>query len=654
MTEQMDSAGVTSPSNDQSALPNFIRKTASGVWLDLDKMPLDGSLLGFVDRLFVQGAYFTQLDHAGLQALLYQPESIRDQAREIRLAAGIMLLSPARKSLYKEVRVLDQGARAEYLFEPVFLEVSEQVPVYGQTDATGQTPILGHREKIRLEPTRLDIDEFICVMWSKGVRFGIQVQTVVDAIAANKADRVAVAIELAPQPGRDAELLEQFEGLHRDNSPLITAGRADLRRFKNRFPQIAKGQRMMKKVPRQLGKPGFRVTGDTIDPDLPKDMDLEALAGPGTRIETGADGQFISAAASGFISIDVESNQISVTEKIENKSGINVKTTGDLTLSVDEFVEHGEVQEGRVVEGKHMKFTSTVYGSLVSKSGRIELEDNLSGGRATSEGGSIHIKNRALNAGVEAVGGSIDVHYAENSTLIGDVVVIGHAINCEVIANSLRVGVAQGCTLAAQSVQIDISDVRRGKANLVSVLVPDATEARRKLTALRSGVADTERKIEALSVEAKKLAADPEFSKLLALSELVRAGKLVLSPVQESNFRQMQNRHVAGLKAVQRFAKEEQALQQSLQAKHSEITQFKQAQSALAAGRGCTVRQVVGETCVQQVPTSLGVPNFRGVTGNDLGKKLRETMPTPTRIFLEDCGSVAWCHTADDTIESPS
>jgi uncharacterized protein (DUF342 family) len=653
MTEQLDPAGVTPPSNDLSSLPNYIRKTGNGVMVDLAKMPLDGSFLGFVDRLFAQGAYFTQLDYAALQALLYQPESIHDHVSEIRLAAGIMLLSPARRSLYREVRVLDQGARAEYLFEPVFLEVSEQLPVYGQADTSGQTPILSYRAKTRLEPTRLDIDEFICVMWSWGVRFGIQVQTVLDAIAANKADRQCVALQRAPQPGRDAELLEQFEGLHRDNSPLITAGRADLRRFKNRFPQIAKGRRMMKKVPRQLGKPGFRVTGDTIEPDLPKDMNLEALAGPGTCVENGVDGHFISAAVSGFISIDVESNQISVTEKIENKSGINVKTTGDLTLSVDEFVEHGEVQEGRVVEGKHMKFTSTVYGSLVSKSGRIELDDNLSGGRATSAGGSIHIKNRALNAGVEAVGGSIDVHYAENSTLIGDVVVIGHAINCKVIANRLQIGLAQGCTLAAQSVQIEISDVRRGKGNLVSVLVPDATEARRKLTALWAGVADNERKIEALSAEIKKLAADPEFSKLLALDELVRAGKLVLSPVQESNFRQMQNRHMTGLKARQRFAKEEQALRQSLQAKYDEIAQFRQTRSALAAGRGCTIREVVGETCVQEVPTSLGVPNFKGVTGNDLGKMLREMMPAPKRIFLEDRGSLAWCHAADDNMGAP-
>ena len=652
--EQTDHAEVVAPSHDLSSLPSFIRKTAGGVVLDVAQMPVDDSFMVFVDRLFAQGAYFTELDHVSFQALLYQPESMRGRAREIRLAAGIMRLAPERRSLYKEVRVLDEGARAEYLFEPVFLEVNEPEPVHGPADASGQTTVVGSRERSRLEPTRLDIDEFICVMWCKGVRFGLQVQTVRDAIAANKTDRVAVALELPPQPGRDAELLEQFEGLHRDNSPLITAGRADLRRFKNRFPQIAKGTRMMKKVPRELGKPGFRVTGDLIEPDLPKDLSLEALAGPGTKIENGPEGQFISAEASGFISIDVDSNQISVTEKIENKSGINAKTTGDLTLSVDEFVEHGEVQEGRVVEGKHMKFTSTVYGSLVSKAGRIELADSLSGGRATSAGGSIHIKNRALNASVEAVGGRIEVHYAENSTLIGDEVVLGHAINCEVIANRLQVGVAQGCTLVAQSVQIQTSDMRRGKPNLVSVLVPDAAEGQRKLTALWSGAAEIEHKIEALSAEVKKLAADPEFSKLLALTDMVRTGKLVLSPAQESNFRQMQNRHLAGLKAMERFAKEKQALQQSLQAKRDEISHFKQAQMALAAGRGCTIAEVVGETCVQKVATHLGVAHFRGVSGNGFGMRLRELAPAPKRIYLQDSGSVSWRHTADDSLTTPA
>jgi hypothetical protein len=373
-------------------------------------------------------------------------------------------------------------------------------------------------------------------------------------------------------------------------------------------------------------------------------MGLEALAGPGTRLEIAVDGEFIAAAASGFISIDLESNKISVTEKIENKGGISAKTTGDLTLSVDEFVEHGEVQEGRVVEGKHMKFTSTVYGSLVSKSGRIELDDCLSGGRASSPGGSISIKQRASNASVEAVGGSIDVHYAENSTLIGDVVTIGRAVNCDVMANTLRVGVAQGCTMAAQSVEIGSSDMRRGKPTLVSMLVPDTTEALRKLAALQSAIAEIERLIEAQSAEMKKCAADPEFTKLLKLSEMVRAGKLALSPAQESGLRQMQNRHVGTVKALDKLAKDKQALQQSQLARQEEIAQIKQAQTAQAAGRECTIREVLGETCVQQVHTDLGVPHFKGATGNDLGKILRGIAATPKRIFLDDRGSLAWLY----------
>ena len=71
-----------------------------------------------------------------------------------------------------------------------------------------------------------------------------------------------------------------------------------------------------------------------------------------------------------------------MTEKLENKAGISVKTTGDLVLSVDEFIEHGEVQEGREVRGRNMVFRSDVFGRVISEGGNIELKKNLSGGIA--------------------------------------------------------------------------------------------------------------------------------------------------------------------------------------------------------------------------------------------------------------------------------
>ncbi len=119
--------------------------------------------------------------------------------------------------------------------------------------------------------------------------------------------------------------------LRRDNSPKkLPNGQADLRKFQNRFPQIAKGARLLKKKKRVLGKPGFKVSGVMIEPPLPEDFDLQALAGEGTRVENQGVNEFIVATRDGFLSLDVETNHIAVTEKIENKSGVSVKTTGDL------------------------------------------------------------------------------------------------------------------------------------------------------------------------------------------------------------------------------------------------------------------------------------------------------------------------------------
>lgn len=644
MTTSANSEAVVS-NNVDSPLPNFVQKRAEGIFVDPSRIPAAGGFQVFLERLYSQGARFAGLDYACLQQLLYPTGASESQRGVVRLAAEIVVFPAARNALYKEVRLIDQGAQAEYMFEPALLEVQYQQPLYGDADASGVTPIVGYEDRTRLEPTQLDFDEFVAAMWTKGVRFGIQVRAVQSAISANKADRCVVACELTAKPGHDAELREECKGLHRDNSPMITAGKADLRRFKNRFPQITKGQRMMKKVPLQLGETGYKVTGDLIEPALPKDVDLNAIAGPGTRIEASGDEQFIVAVADGFISIDVDSNQISVTEKIESKGGISARTTGDLLLSVDEFIEHGEVQEGRVVEGKHMTFTSTVYGSLVSDGGRLELHDNLSGGSATSPNGSITIKKRASNARLEAVGGRIDVHYAENSTIIGDDVTLEHAINCQVVADSVHMGLAQGCAIAARSIAIDKTDSRKGSATVVSVLVPDPAEALGKLATLGTALAELERLVQATSAQMQTLQSEPELAKFLSIRAMVQAGKVTVSPALAQNFRLMQSKHAPALKAMEKLASDQKAALQSIAAKREEMQQLKAAQHALAVGRGCTIGEVLGETTVQQLRTNQGVANFAGTSGNELGAMLRAGT-TPLRVYSDDHGSVDWHYAA--------
>ena len=46
-------------------------------------------------------------------------------------------------------------------------------------------------------------------------------------------------------------------------------------------------------------------------------------------------------------------------------------------LTVDEFIEHGEVQEGREVHGRNMMFKSDVFGRVLSDGENIQLKKQL-------------------------------------------------------------------------------------------------------------------------------------------------------------------------------------------------------------------------------------------------------------------------------------
>jgi len=137
------------------------------------------------------------------------------------------------------------------------------------------------------------------------------------------------------------------------------------------------------------------VTGAIIEPEIPKDLDLKVLSSRGTAVEQDEDGEYIVSTMDGFISIDAKLNSISITEKIETKDGISAKTTGDLALAVEEFIEHGEVQEGRTVKGKHMTFLDDVFGNVVSQGGNIVIAGNVSGGRIEAQDGNITLGKRA-------------------------------------------------------------------------------------------------------------------------------------------------------------------------------------------------------------------------------------------------------------------
>ncbi|MFA6920542.1 MAG: flagellar assembly protein A [Gallionella sp.] len=631
-------------------LSSCLLRQPDGVFVDVS---LAG--LGFdrtIDALFSNGARFRGLDYRLLTELIYDYDGIVKEhgaAAKLRLAEEVVTFPEKRRALYKAVKVDSTRQVAEYFFEPVEIEVTVEEPIYGEPGEDGVAPITGSNRREVMQPTKLNVDEFIADMWCKDVRFGIDVQGVADVIARGTTTRMNVAHQRDATAGFDAELEEACSVLHRDNSPkLLLNGKADLRKFQNRFPQIAKGARLLRKKARVLGNPGFRVNGQRIEPLLPKDnVDLFAMSGPGTYVEMQDGSEYILAAADGFLSLDTGSNIVSVTEMIENKGGISLKTTGDLSLAGNDFVEHGEVQEGRMVEGKNMTFHSDVYGDIVSQGGIILFEGNLSSGSAKSYGGDVTAHGRVFNSTIEACAGKISLKYAESSLILGDSVVIERAVNCEIIATSIQIDSAEGCGIAGRDVQIKSSSACRSKETMISMLVPDSSASDAKITELSKQIGECNKLVAKKDEELVQLKSEPEFAKYLALASSIRQGKIQLNPAQQEGWQKMTAKFAKNMSAGSKLTTGKQEQLKQVQALQQEQELLREAMKQTSAGIRCEITKVAGDTVVRSMVYPNGVAAFQKNKPTEIRTRLREQDARHKRIFSNDSGSVTWSFNAE-------
>jgi hypothetical protein len=644
---------MVDPSNDLSdtpqeewMLPGFVSIRPEGVIIDLPRLHATGGFELYVDRLFTGGTRFFDLDYAAFLKLLYDADwlaAMQGKCAEAKIATRIARFMPQRQALYRAVKLLEGGNRAEYVFEPASIEETYEEPVYGEPGADGVPPITGYLSKTKQVPTRLDFDEFVADMWLKGVKFGIDVAAVRQAIASGASARVTIARYLEPAAGRDAEIQEVYSGLRRDNSPkILRDGKADLRAFKNRFPQVAKGKRMLKKVPRVLGKPGYKVTGEVIEPKIPKDVDLHALALAGTSVEQADDGEYIVSVLDGFIMHDEQSNSITVVEKIETTGGVSAKTTGDLKLDVDEFIEHGEVQGGCTVKGKHMTFLSDVFGNVISQGGNIRIEGNLSGGHAESLGGNITLGKSVSRATVLARDGGVTIHNCEHSTIIGRVVHIEHAVNCEIIADEVYADVVEGCMIAAEKIKIVSTDERRGKETLVTALIPDLSAFDQRVTTLKKKIADAQESSKAKMGEIESLKSDQEFAKYLALHERIKSGAIKLTAEQAGNWRKLAEKHAKAANHLTKLNAEISALDLSVKESEEELACAMRDRDVMGVDISCVIDKIIGQTTGQTMISASGMNIFNGMSGTEIRVILQKMDSGKARIFSEDSGSVSW------------
>ena len=634
-------------------LPDFLQKTAQGLMVDLRKLKMESTQTGnafltFVDTLFASGARFSRLNYATFTQLIFTPGMLHTFSGTVRLADGVVPFPASRQNLYKGVRFLEQNHQAEYIFEPVMLEVPFEHPLYGDKLADGTAAVIGFETRTRLEKASLDVDEFIAALWLKGVRFGLQLAVFEKAVASSKIERLVVAQAQLPKLGTDALLQDEFAGLRSNNRVDMVNGKADLRRYKNRYPHIAKDRTLLKKIPVQPGSIGFTVTGEPLETSVSNDFDLALLAGAGTRIAQLPDGWGLVAALDGFISLDEATGQLTITEKIETKVHISAKNTGDLALGADEFISHGEVQEGRIVKGKHMRFTAAVYGNLLSDGGNIVLEDNLSGGTAIVSGtGSISVIKRAFNARIEAPLGQIDLNYVENSLIIADSVFIAHAVNCVILANSLQITYAQACTVAAKSLDIEKTDARKGTPAKIAVSKPSLNADLQKIDGMSAELLLTQKLLKQKSEQLAAIKKDPEFAKFLAMREAIQSAKLPITPEIDAQYSLMQRAQSINFKTIERLVKEIQTVRSTFSERSAVLKMMEEAYRREVDRYYCHIAHIADETSVYSIDALLSLTTLADKRFAELKSWIDSAAAEGVCVFSGETGTLDWRLSSD-------
>lgn len=633
--------------------PAFIEKRATGLFVLPSELQIAQDFCQFAERVFSQGMRFSGLDYGTFSRLAWDQEALdalRHEGLAVRFASAVVAFEPLRKTLYRNAKVTGGGNGADYLFERVGLEIPYQEPVYSEPDAQGESLIIGYVEKTRLQPARLDFDEFVADMWLKGVKFGIDEAQVHPVIQSGKTGRIKIASELEPTQGSDAELQEANEHLHRDNSPLIMAsGKADLRIFKNRFPQMAKGERLLKKIPRVLGKQGRKVSGQVIEPKMPKDFDLGALASAGTRVEQLPEGEFIVSSIDGFLNLDPRSNKVSVTEKIVNKGGVSAKTTGDLALTVEEYVEHGEVQEWREVKGRNMRFMADVFGRVISEEGNINMAKNLSGGQAEAFNGDIKLAGRVTRSFVRSRNGEVRADVCESSVLVGRKVKLAHAVNCDILAEEVEIGKIEGCTVSAKRIKIKDADERRGKENQLNVVVPDLGGFDRFMSKLDKDIADTRAHIGDKTRQLEGVMGDSDFAKFHALSLRLKAGEVQLTAEQSMAWRKLVERHAVAYARSEKLQNELQALDTAIKKAEEELDFTRHDRTAACEGVSCDVKNVLGHSLGFTLSTPNGIDSLIMMKPDQMKETLHKPPQGKARIYSGDSGPFSWQFNPEST-----
>ncbi|WP_426210315.1 flagellar assembly protein A [Massilia sp. TWP1-3-3] len=601
-----------------------IVKRPDGVYAD--PSVLGPTFAAAIDRVFSGNSYFAGLNHTVLIKAIYDhgPDLPRAAGTEmmIRFADDLLPFDPQRRELYKAVKLSD--GRAEYQFEPVVLTDPND------PDGAGT-------------PAWLEADEFVADMWTKGIRFGLDMAAVRAAIAAGKTERVVIAARLDPVPGIDAHIIEVSSELHRSDAPRQLAnGKLDLMAFQNRFPQIKAGVRLLQKIPRRDGATGYELSGIPIEPPLPKDIEMGPMAGPGTVIESNAEGEFLLSLQAGFLNVDSKTHQLSVDDKIVSRDGVSSRTTGNLQLTGD-YEEFGEVQEKRVIEGESVTIHADVFGNIVSRGGTILLNHNMVGGSAHNARGDICVKGVVSGSVLQTSVGEVVLNRAESCIISGTRVTIEHAANCEIMADEVIIKNAEGCAIAARKITIESAGPRKQTEMQLFALEPDSARIDEAIAAMMAKATEYGAAALACKVEMDSLTSQSEVRKYVMLASKIRKNELTLTPEQVPQFQKMASSVGPALKAIAKVSLEVKATETQQQAAEALVAQLQQQRRDYAGQSAVNVQMLSGDTVLLSMKFNPDGSTLYDLPSKEIKARLRSNYEAGEVILSADCGKIEWC-----------
>ena len=602
-------------------LEHCITMQADGIYAD--PTALGQTFMAAFEHVMRGNNYFTDIDYALLLKALYDigpalPDDGggggRGGVSMLRFASGVTSFDLARKALYKAVKLAN--GEAEYCFE---------APADGGPQAG------------------LSVDEFVADMWTKGVRFGLDIGAIRAAIAgmaANQSAFVTVARRMPPQPGEDARIIEVSQDIHRSDAPRQLAnGKLDLMAFQNRFPQIKAGARLLQKVKARAGVAGVELSGSRVAPPPPADVDLGAIVGDGTAVEITAEGEFLVARRTGYLDIDPGTGKISIGDKIISRDGVSSRTTGNLQLTGD-YEEFGEVQEKRVIEGEGITIHGDVYGHVVSRGGAIVLNRNLVGGTATNANGAIRILGMASNAVIQSRKGDVVIDRADHCIISGARVRVEHAVNCEIIGDEVRIGSAEGCAIAGRRVIAEKVGPRKQAEMLVFALRPDSGEIDKVIGLMSARVADFAAVAVAHKAEMDAMTSEPDVRKYVMLASKIRKKELTLTAEQVPQFQKMALAVGPALKAIAKVSLDVKAAETERDAGQALVDQLIEQRRSCDNTAQVEITAVDGDTIVRTMKYNPNGGPPHDLAAKDIKTRLRSG--SGALIFVGSTGAVAW------------